>query len=382
MNRFLTVLVLIIASSLSAMAQPRKLAIFTPLYLDSAFDASGSPRFDKSFPKFITPGLDFYYGAQMALDSLQKRGADLEVFLYDTRGKESLSAQLSKPEISAMELMIAQSNAAETKLLAEAAQRKKIPFVSATFPNDAAVSNNPYFVILNSTLQTHIEGIYRFLQKNNSSDRIIVFRRPGTQEELIKKYLTDFAKTTSSAPLPIRYVDLGADFTLKTIAENLDSTKKNICIAGSLDESFAMKLTQSLSALNKTYPVSVMGMPTWDNFNFNKSGDLEIFYGTPFYYNHTSALENAIAADFSSRMSSRASDMFFRGYETVLRFGLLLLDTKKDLASNLTRKGNTVITQFDIQPVFKDKSTMTLDYFENKHLYFIRVFGGVKNVVN
>jgi hypothetical protein len=73
--------------------------------------------------------------------------------------------------------------------------------------------------------------------------------------------------------------------------------------------------------------------------------------------------------------------MFFRGYETTLRFALLLLDTKKDIASNLTRKGYNVITQFDIQPVFKDKSSMTLDYFENKHLYFIKVFGGVKNIL-
>jgi hypothetical protein len=52
------------------------------------------------------------------------------------------------------------------------------------------------------------------------------------------------------------------------------------------------------------------------------------------------------------------------------------------VASSLTRKGNTVITQFDIQPVFKDRSDMNLDYFENKHLYFIKLLGGVKNTMN
>ncbi|HEY8971191.1 MAG TPA: hypothetical protein VIM64_18935, partial [Puia sp.] len=49
-----------------------KLAIFLPLYLDSAFDASNNYRYDKSFPKFINPGLEFYEGVQLALDSLQK----------------------------------------------------------------------------------------------------------------------------------------------------------------------------------------------------------------------------------------------------------------------------------------------------------------------
>ena len=73
--------------------------------------------------------------------------------------------------------------------------------------------------------------------------------------------------------------------------------------------------------------------------------------------------------------------MYFRGYETMMRFALLLLDTKKDVSSNLTRKGNTIFTRFDVQPVFKNKSNMTLDYFENKNLYFVRVTGGTKRLM-
>jgi hypothetical protein len=80
-------------------------------------------------------------------------------------------------------------------------------------------------------------------------------------------------------------------------------------------------------------------------------------------------------------MSLRPSDLFFRGYETTLRFALLLLDTGKDVASNLSRKGNAVFTQFDIQPVFKDEAKMSLDYFENKHLYFVKTFGTVRNIL-
>ena len=52
-----------------------KVSVFTPLYLDSAFDASGSYRYEKYFPKFINPGLEFYEGVQLALDSLEKEGA-------------------------------------------------------------------------------------------------------------------------------------------------------------------------------------------------------------------------------------------------------------------------------------------------------------------
>ena len=50
-----------------------KIAIFAPLYLDSAFDAYDEYRYAKNvFPKFINPGFEFYEGAQLALDSLNK----------------------------------------------------------------------------------------------------------------------------------------------------------------------------------------------------------------------------------------------------------------------------------------------------------------------
>lgn len=361
---------------------PHKVALFSPLYLDSAFDAAGNARFEKSFPRYLTPGLEFYLGAQMALDSLSKRGAPLEVFVFDSRGRNLISQQLSRADLQDVELIIAHSNAAETRTLAEAALARKIPFISATFPNDAGVMNNPYFVVLNSTLQTHVEGAYRFLQRYYGNYRIIVFRKPGTQEDQIRNYLSEYSRSTTATPLNLKFVDLPADFSARNIVPQLDSTQKTICIAGSLDETFAMRLTQTLSTLNKTYPVTVIGMPTWDNFNFSKASDLEIIYSSPFYYSRSNPLETTLSNEFNSRINNRPTDMFFRGYETMLRFGLLLLDTRKDVASNLTRKGNTVLTVFDIQPVFKDRSDMNLDYFENKHLYFIKVLGGVKNVLN
>lgn len=358
-----------------------KIAIFTPLYLDSVFDARGNFRYEKTGAKFVTPGLDFYYGAQMALDSLKKRGAQLEVFICDSRGKQSISYQFAKPEMRDIDMIIAQTNGAETKTLAEGSLRRKIPFISATFPNDAGVDNNPYFVILNTTLKTHIEGIYRFLQKYHSLDKIVVFRKPGTQEDLIKNYFTDFSKSTLSTHLNLNFVDIGSDYVPQTLTSHLDSTKRTVVIAGSLDEAFAMKLTQTLAGVNGRYPVRVIGMPTWENFNFNRANDLEIIYTSPFYYNRSSSLESSLTTEYTKTMAFKPSELFFRGYETTLHFASLLAETGSDVSSNLSRKGSVVFTPLDIQPVFKDETKMSLDYFENKHLYFVKIFGSVKNVL-
>jgi hypothetical protein len=362
--------------------QRHKIAIFTPLYLDSVFNSTGIQLEKNYIPRYSVPGLDYYEGVQYALDSLNKRGAPIEVFILDSRGKQSLSQQLAKPELNNVEMVIANSNAPETRILAQEALRRKIPFVSTTLPNDVGITNNPYFVILNTTLQAHVEGIYEFLQKYHSQDRIVLFRKPGQQEDLIKQHFLEYSKNTSGKPLSIKIVEVGSNFTPEILAAHLDSTRKNICIGGSMDEVFAQRLALNLSNTSPSYSKTVIGMPTWDKLNFNKFENLEVIYTTPFYYNQGTALENRLSDVYEDEYSNKPSDLFYRGYESIMRFALLLLDTKKDVASNLTRKGNTVFTQFDIQPVFKDSAAMSLDYFENRHLYFIKVFGRVRNIVN
>ena len=381
---FFFAFLLVATVSFSQTAARQKIAVFVPLYLDSAFNYSGDYRFNKSFPKFLNPGIEFYQGVQQALDSLQNQGAPLEVFIYDTKSRTtSLPQLLRSPELRDVEMFIAHSSAAETRLLADAAMQRKIPFISATLPNDAGTDANPYFVVLNTTLQGHIEGIYKLLQANYAQDNILVFRKAGVQEDAIKNHFLEYAKTTPSAPLKIKFVDVGVDFTAQTLLPYLDSTKRNVIVAGSMEEYFGTKLAATLSPLAKKYPTLLVGMPTWDNVNFNKSEykGLEIVYSTPFFYNRLTPLESKLAAEFEKTIGSRPTDMYFRGYETMMRFALLLLDTKKDVASELTRKGNSIFTRFDIQPVFKDKKTMTLDYFENKNVYFIRVNNGAKRLM-
>lgn len=364
-------------------AQRPKVAVFAPLYLDSAFDASGNYKLDKANPRFLLSGLDFYYGVQMALDSLRQMGIPMDVSIHDSRSDEGMQRQLNSPAMNDMNLIIGQTNVSETKLLADAALRKKIPFISATLPNDAGVANNPYFVMLNPTLQAHVEGIYRYLQKYYSGQKIVVFRKNGAQENQLKGYLDDFAKASTGTAVNIKYVDLSGGITAAALLPHLDSTKKTICIAGSLEETFGKKLAQTLGGLNKKYPALLMGMPTWDNFNWtrNNLNNLEIVYTTPVYYEKGSSLESSLARRFNTEMSTRPSDMFYRGFETMLRFALLLHQSKKDIASNLTRKTDPVLSDLDIQPVFKDRAAMNLDYFENKHLYFVKVIGGNKNLM-
>src|ERR1044072_1771623 len=115
MKKFFLVLFSLITTEFCVKAQDssfvskHRIAIFTPLYLDSAFDWNMEYRYaNNTLPKFINPGLEFYEGSQLALDSLNKENSPLEVFIYDTRStKQSLLQQLDKAAADSVELILA-----------------------------------------------------------------------------------------------------------------------------------------------------------------------------------------------------------------------------------------------------------------------------------
>jgi len=53
------------------------------------------------------------------------------------------------------------------------------------------------------------------------------------------------------------------NFTAENLLPQLDSTKKNVLVCGTLNENFALQLIKILSAAPQYNPVAI-GMPTWD----------------------------------------------------------------------------------------------------------------------
>jgi hypothetical protein len=382
---FAFALVFVLANSLEAQSTSKqRIAVFVPLYLDSAFDATNGYRYDKAFPKFINPGLEFYEGIQLALDSLNKTNAQLEVFVFDTRSAKSLLMEQLN-ELDTVDLIIGHANAQENWVLADEARIRKIPYINVNLPNDGGITNNPYFVMLNPSLKTHVESVYRYLQRYFSLNPITVLRKKGQMEDLIKTYLDDFGKSTASVPLKLNYIDLADSFTVKQLLPLLDSNRQNTFVAASLDDNFNRRLITQLVLAGKSYKTSIIGMPTLDNldkdFSKNEFKGPEIIYGLPFYNPKTDKLSTEINNHFNTKMFARPSDMVFRGYEVMWKYSKLLAQFKTDLSSNLNNKSNKVFTDFDIQPVL-NRQTMTMEYFENKKLYFVKRQDGVIKGVN
>lgn len=360
-----------------------KMAIFTPLFLDQAFDSEGNYLYsNKSFPKNSITGLEFYHGASMAMDSLNKLNVPLEVYVYDSKSaNESLEQQFSKCAADGVELIIANCSMTELALLARLGADKKITVINATVPNDANVTNNPYFIVLNPTIQTQIEGLYQFIKRQYPGKEITILTKNASSEKFIRNVFETLSKYYKN-DIAFKYLEVNDDIALKSLGVAMQPSQKMVYVVGSLDTEFGSNVLKQFSANRKNYDsLTVIGMPTWENLNLFKTDykGVEIVYSTPFYNSRQDATSKSIQSYYSKKMFARPSDLVFRAYGLTYKFGNMVSQFGKDINNHLTDKTYKTFFDFDIKPVYQNG---VISHYENKKVYFLKYFNESLRVVN
>jgi ABC-type branched-subunit amino acid transport system substrate-binding protein len=370
----------------SAQLRPRQIALFTPLYLDSAFAADHTYKLGAGFPRFALPGLEFYMGAQFALDSINRiPGRALKVHVFDTRSRSgNIQTVGASPLMDSIDLIIGAVAGTEYLQLAGLALQKKIPFVSATYPNDGGVKENPYVLIANPKLNTHLLATYNYLLRQLATFQVWYVRRKNPADDRVAEVFTSLNKGVNGNQV-VRYRTLQVSDTVSAdeILPYLDSTRENVIIAGSLDENFGGRLAQALLVSAKSVGITLLGMPTWESIrelNRPEFRTLPIVYSNSFH-NKKDGWSVQFEEEYRKRTYSRPTDMAFKGYELTWYFSGLLNKYGRDLIKHLDDNAFNLLTDYDFRPIIWNKETGLPDYYENKRVYMVRRYMGLSSVV-
>lgn len=384
---FLVFLVFNTTQQLLAQPVKQQIAVFAPIYIDEAFDGSTYKIWENKLPKDILPGLEFYNGVMLAIDSLKKsdKAGNLSIKIYDYKSKgNSLNEILKKDSNSlanAKAIIASFNNRSDVKILADYAKQKNIPLISATYPNDGGVSNNSNFILLNSTLFTHCKALYNYLKKSRSvKTNIIYLTRNGSFEDMVNGYFKEFDGDKSLGFNPINLTDT---FYSNQLIKLLDSTKQNFIFCGTVNENFAQKVASTIAA-QKKYKATLVGMPTWEtvkSFDKNECKGIEFVYTAAYNYAKTNDLVIAINKSYNDRFFTKPSDLAYKGYEIMLRLGKAVSLYGANSFQLFSDDMFKSINSLDIQPVYNKTNTSEIDYYENKKIYIIkRVDGVIKSV--
>lgn len=355
-----------------------RIALFAPFYLDTLFNASGTYLPGKTIPTYAKPALDFYQGVLLALDSLDKLGIALDVKFFDTRNKnQSIYKVADSGLLNEVDLIIGAVSGTEYLDLAAVAKEKKIPFVSASYPNDGGVSGNPYVVIVNPKLNTHLQALYNYVLKTHGTNKLMLMRRKAAADDRVGEVFKSLNASGSGSVLNIQTVTLNTPLTSKNVEASLDSLRENVIICGSLDDFFGRSLLTSVIPLASKYKITLVGMPTWEGYNELARTDIKnlpVIYPSSLFYgaSEDSTWVSGFRRTFGFKTYSLPTEMAYRGYELTFLFGNMLNVYGRDLIKEIGENKYRVLTDFDFKPIHWSKNSSTPDYYENKRIYILK----------
>lgn len=383
----LLISILCAANSVHAQLQKQhQIALFIPLYLDSAFDATDNYRLGKSFPKQSISGLEFYQGAELAMDSLSAMGQSYRLHVFDTKSASGNINMISKqPVMDSIDLIIGPVSGTEYLQLASIAQNRNIPFISATYPNDGGIKNSPNVVIVNAKLNTHLQSVFNYVLRNMTGNRIIYLRRKNIADDRVADVFKSLNESGTGSLVKMETIILPDNMVPRDISAKLDSMKENVIITGSLDEKFGRNVAVAALGMSPSYRTTLIGMPTWENMKDLAKSDfnpLPIIYTASFINNPEDPWSISFEDKYRRKTYSKPSDMAFKGFEITWLFSQLLNKYDSSLISHLGEREFKLLTEYDFRPIQWSKENTTPDYYENKRVYIIKRFNGIASRLN
>lgn len=361
-----------------------RIAVFTPIYLDSAFNGSEFKIWDNALPKNMLPGLEFYNGIQMAIDSLNREGINnLIIDIYDYKSKGNSLQEIlknSKNKLATSTVIIASFNRYnDIKILADFAYQKKIPLISATYPNDGGITNNPYFFLINPTIQTHVNAIYNNVIQHYRQSNILYLKCKGSFENWVDNYFIESERNNEDkGRFTLKPITLIDSFLINELLINLDSTTNNTILCNCSKEKFIQKIITQLS-LNTQYKTVLMGLPTWDVFNISDEVEYKnvpVIFTSAYNYNNSSPILDSVSKFYEAKYYLKPSEFFLKGYETMLRVGKIVSLYEENAIRLLSDNLFKVFSEINIKPHYNSNQKTQIDYFENKKIYHIKKLNG------
>lgn len=349
--------------------------ILVPLYLDELVK-DNKVTVKGKLPEKAQAGISFYEGIKLAVDTLATMNYKTDIYVHDISSNGARLEQLiQKDSLKHTDLIIGFVPANQVAALAKYAASKKVNFVSAFSPSDAAVKENPYFVLMNPTLQNNCEAIVKSVLKKRNKEAVVLYKRMGVPND---SSAYTFIREGNEIKNLVE-IDCTKMPDSVVLAGLLDSNITNMVIMPVLDAVYAEKLISQLSHYFPEYRFDIYGMPSWKGITTNKKmidfgENISVNITQPYYFDPTVSSGVTIANKYKTAFGGKPTEFTYRGYELVYWMTDLVNKYGAIFNEHTADNGMAIFTKYDLKPRWDNDNNFY--YIENKHLYLYHYQSG------
>ncbi|PKQ62034.1 hypothetical protein BZG02_13930 [Labilibaculum filiforme] len=313
-----------------------RIALFLPLYLNANDSINRSVSYRDTF-EIVTERnqrilyskshdfIRFYQGVLLAVDSLQKEGLSIDLHVFDTeKSVERVQGILAGLQYTDLDFMIGPVYQNTFSIVADFAQRRRIPIISPLSPKNSELTTNPFVIQMNTSIQSICGAISDYVCFDLDTKNLVVVH-PDRYEHLNEfQLVTDiernmFVKGKYWENGAMTYKKISFDeYGLVGIERMLSDTCENVIIVPSTKQPYVENIISNLNVLSQRYDIRLMGFPVWQRYN---SLDAELFYNlnlsviTPYNIDYKEDKVDLFVSDFREKFKCEPNDFSFRAFD-------------------------------------------------------------------
>ena len=234
-----------------------KVAVLAPFFLD----------YGKGYSEYVSELVaDFYMGAKIALDSLERRGLNAEVSFFDTKNDSSaVVGILEKAEFADMDLVIGPFFPKPQRIVADFCKQNKVRMVVPVSVSEDLLENNRLvYGAVPGDLEL-IDGIVDHIAEKYLTANVVVLQ---VKDESDKVLFDEFKRAYSERQKTVDMSNL-SETTVDGLKYHIQRGKKNVYVVLTKDKNLSMKFLNSLDRSSfraKSDDMLVFGLKDWLEF--------------------------------------------------------------------------------------------------------------------
>ena len=318
--------------------------------------------------------VEYYEGFLMAVDSLKKEGVSVDLYTYDTKGREAtLNNILARKEMKNMDIIFGPARSQDIDALATFADKNNIRLVIPFAPKVDQVFKNPHIYQVNTPQSYLYSEVYEHFNRKFSGCNVIFLNASNgdrEKDEFIKGMKTRLKENG------ISYRDFTITDNFYDITTVMDTLKNNIFIPTSGKSTALVKILPQLTQIRRErpdYSMNLFGYPEWQTYT---NDYLASFYEIDTYFYSSFYTNNLFPAAVNFTQAYRrwySKDMA----NIYPKYGMLGYDTGYFFLKGLSKYGNKMeenlgsIHVTPIQTGFKFERVNNWGGFINRKVFFV-----------
>ncbi|QDH77644.1 ABC transporter substrate-binding protein [Echinicola soli] len=251
---------------------------------------------------------ELYQGLDMAIKDAKSKGMDINVKTFDTERKNAVVQKiLSDPFFNKADIIIGPIYPEETALVANFADRHKIPFINPLSNIKETFGDTDYAYLFRPSTEVIVDKLLNYGRKHVAGNRIAIAYSGSSRDELMARQL---AEEASKRGYRIVFNEKVGASNIRDFLSNVGlkpgmTARADQIVIFSDDPYIASPTLSLLESLSTSVPIFVMD--SWLYFNF---ANFEMLEGNDLNYigNNT--------VDFSKSQTEDFRFRFFEKYST------------------------------------------------------------------